>query len=305
MTLPIRNSLKDQVSNSAPLCEPFDPFPTAPRYTLPTNSCDTHAHICGPASRYQYDPSRIYTPPDALLSDYLAMLKTLGINRAVIIQPSVYGIDNTVTLEAIKASPIPCHGVAVIDSSVTNAELQTMHDTGIRGIRLNLVDVNNPSGEIPLDMARKLAELIAPLGWHVEFLIHIDDYPNLDEQFTDFPTDIVVGHMGYMRPGKTTKEPGFKALLKLMEKGQCWVKLTGPYRISSGDMPYPGVLELAQTLVATAPERILWGSDWPHVMLKKPMPNDGILCDLLINWIPENTMRHIVLVDNPAKLYGF
>lgn len=298
-------SLETQVTDAAPLCASPDPIPSAPGLKLPAGACDSHAHICGPASQYLYSPDRIYTPPDALLPDYLTMLGTLGVERAVVIQPSVYGTDNSVTLAAIKESPIPCRGVAVIDETISDDDLARLDQAGIRGIRLNLVDVASPTGDMPLDIARRLAERITPLGWHTEFLVHVDDYPDFDTLFADFPTDIVLGHLGYMRPDKNIDDPGFQALLRLMRDGQCWVKLTGPYRISSGDLPYPGVADTAHALVDCAPDRIVWGSDWPHVMVTKPMPNDGDLCDLLADWVRDVDTRRKILVDNPARLYGF
>lgn len=298
-------SLEEQVSDRAPLCAAPDRNPRKPKLSLPMGTCDSHAHICGPAARYLYAPDRIYTPPDAPLADYLAMLAKLGVERAVIIQPSVYGTDNRVTLAAIEEAKIPCRGVAVVDETVSDEALARLDRAGIRGIRLNLVDVADPSGDLPIDIARRLARRIAPLGWHTEFLVHVDDHPDFDTMFADFPTDIVLGHLGYMRPDKGTEDPGFQALLRLMAVGRCWVKLTGPYRISSGDLPYPGVTDIARALAACNPDRLVWGSDWPHVMVTKPMPNDGDLCDLLGDWIPDAETRRKVLVDNPARLYGF
>lgn len=298
-------SLGDQVTEAAPLCAAPNSNPSTPRLNLPAAACDSHAHICGPAAQYRYAPDRIYTPPDALLPDYLAMLQTLGLERAVIIQPSVYGTDNSVTLAAMKEASIPCRGVAVIDEAVSDADLALLDEAGIRGIRLNLVDVADPSGDMPLDIARRLADRIAPLGWHTEFLVHVDDYPDFDELMADFPTEIVLGHMGYMRPNQEIADPGFQALLRLMQSGRCWVKLTGPYRFSSGDLPYPGVTETAHALIDCATDRIVWGSDWPHVMVTKPMPNDGDLCDLLADWAPNAEIRRKILVDNPARLYDF
>ncbi|MCZ6483579.1 MAG: amidohydrolase family protein, partial [Alphaproteobacteria bacterium] len=149
------------------------------------------------------------------------------------------------------------------------------------------------------------AERIKGLGWHVEFLIHVDGHPGFDAMFADFPTDIVIGHMGYMRPGRDMNEAGFEAMVRLASAGRCWVKLTGPYRISAGDLPYGEVTPVARALLEAAPGRVIWGTDWPHVMVTKPMPNDGDLCDLLADWVPDADLRKRVLVDNPAELYGF
>jgi len=195
--------------------------------------------------------------------------------------------------------------VAVVDDAVTDADLEKMHAAGVRGVRINVVDVAEDKGVIPMASLRRLAERIKPLGWHVEFLMHADEFPDLDAQFADFPVDIVLGHLGYMRTDKGLGAPGFQALLRLMRTGRCWVKLTGPYRISVGGIPYSDVTPFAHALIDAAPQRVIWGTDWPHVMVKSAMPNDGALCDLLLDWVPDETIRRKVLVENPAKLYGF
>lgn len=295
-------------SSAAAYCAPPDPVLRAPAVPWGPKSCDSHAHICGPESEYAYANDRIYTPPDALLSDYLSLLETLGVERAVLVQPSVYGTDNTVMLSAMRemtAAGMPCRGVAVADETVTEPELDEMHETGVRGLRFNLVDVATPGKGASLDSIRALCERIAPRGWHAEFLIHADDYPDFDTRFGDFPTEIAVGHMGYLRPGRDSTNDGFGGMLRLAEAGRCWVKLTGPYRISPGDLPYPEAGEFARAIVEAAPKRVLWGTDWPHVMVTKPMPNDADLCDLLVQWIPDPATRRRILVDNPAELYGF
>lgn len=288
-----------------PLCAGPDPAPRQPKLRLPPLACDCHAHIAGPKSVYPYSPRRIYTPPDALLPAYLDMLGTLGVERAVLIQPSVYGTDNRAMLDAMAKAGDRFRGVAVVDDAVTDAELGNMHAAGVRGVRINVVDVAEDKGVIPMAQLRRLAERIKPLGWHIEFLMHADEFPDLDAQFADFPVDIVLGHLGYMRTDKGMDAPGFQALLRLMRARRCWVKLTGPYRISVGGMPYPDVTRYAHSLIAAAPDRVIWGTDWPHVMVKSAMPNDGALCDLLLDWVPDENIRRKVLVDNPAKLYDF
>ena len=288
---------------NAPLCASPDFKPRKPRLKLPKGACDSHAHICGPITDFDYSTERIYTPPDCLLSEYTKMLSTLDISKAVLVQPSIYGADNTVMLKAMAEATIPIRGVAVVDGSISDNELDEMHKAGVRGVRYNIVDVADPSGDIPLDDVKAMAERIKSMGWHVEFLIHTDDYANFDEIFSDFPTDIVVGHLGYMRPGQDTNIPGFQALLRLMQAGKCWTKLTGPYRISSGDVPYADTIPFAHALMEAAPDQVIWGTDWPHVMVKKPMPNDGDICDLLADWIPDAENLKRVLVDNPNRLY--
>ena len=297
--------MNEQRAAGAPTCAPPDFNPRKPKLVLPPLACDTHAHILGPAARYAYSPARVYTPPDCLLPDFQHMLKTLGVERAVLVQPSVYGTDNTVMLDAMKAAGNRFRGIAVVNDDISEAELRKLHDGGVRGVRVNIVDVKDRKpGTLPLDSLTKLAQRVRPLGWHVEFLMHVDEFPDLDRTFADFPVDIVLGHLGYMRTGKGLDAQGFQALLRLVKSGRCWVKLTGPYRISAAAAPYPDVTPFAHALMKTNAERIVWGSDWPHVMAKA-MPNDGDLCDLLSQWIPDARLREQVLVNNPARLYGF
>jgi len=294
--------------SAAAYCAPPDPKLRAPATLMGPMSCDSHAHICGPESEHAYADDRIYTPPDALLPDYLKLLETLGVERAVLVQPSVYGTDNSVMLSAMRemtAAGMQCRGVAVADEAVTETALDDMHQAGVRGLRFNLVDLADPGKGPPLGAIRALCERIAPRGWHAEFLIHVDDYPDLDAKFEDFPTEIVIGHMGYPRLGQNTACDGFGAMLRLAEAGRCWVKLTAPYRISPDDQPYPEAGEFARAVVAAAPGRVVWGTDWPHVIVTKPMPNDADLCDLFYQWVPDPWARQRILVDNAATLYDF
>lgn len=290
----------------APPCAPPDFGPRKPRLALPANATDCHAHILGPAARYSYSPARVYTPPDCLLPDYRRMLDTLGLARAVLVQPSVYGTDNAVMLEALAADPKRLRGVAVISEGLAGADLHLMHNAGVRGVRVNIVDVKDRKpGTLPMEALQKLARRIEPFGWHIEFLMHVDEFPHLHRMFASLPVDVVLGHLGYMRTDKGIDAPGFKALLKAVDTGRCWVKLTGPYRISTGGMPHGDVTPFAHALTRANPDSIVWGSDWPHVMMKGAMPNDGDLADLLSEWIPDASTRQKVLVENPKRLYGF
>ena len=291
----------------APACAPPDFNPRRPkRLRLPAFACDCHAHILGPAAHYAYSSARVYTPPDCLLPDYRHMLKTLGVERAVLVQPSVYGTDNTVMLEAMKTDPARMRGVAVVPDDIAESELKRMHDAGVRGVRVNIVDVKDRKpGTLPLDALKKLGQRVKPFGWHMEFLMHVDEFADFDRAFADFPVDVVLGHLGYMRSDKGIAAPGFQALLRLVKRGKCWVKLTGPMRISTTTLPYSDVTPFARALTAANPERIVWGTDWPHVIIKGAMPNDGDLADLLSDWVPDAGLREQVLVKNPARLYGF
>ncbi|MBY0266242.1 MAG: amidohydrolase family protein [Burkholderiales bacterium] len=273
---------------------------------MPANACDTHAHVMGPSSRYDYSPARVYTPPDCLPDQYRHLLDTLGVERAVLIQPSVYGTDNAAMLDAMKADPKRLRGVAVVDPSISDGELKALDAAGIRGVRVNIVDVKDRKpGTLPLDVLRPLAARIKPMGWHIEFLMHANEFADLDKTFADFPVPIVLGHLGYMKGCPGTDNPGFQALLRLMQAGKAWVKLTGPYRISNHDLPHADTIPYAHALIKANPAQVIWGTDWPHVMHKGRIPNDGELTNLLLDWVPDEKQREQVLVSNPARLYGF
>ena len=290
----------------APYCAGPDPNLRKPSFALPAGACDCHAHVFGPIHRYPYYPRRIYTPPDAPPSAYWRMLEMLGVERAVLVQPSVYGTDNRAMLEAMAGEKKRMRGVAVVEESITDAELERMHEVGVRGIRFNIVDVKpEEKGKLPIAVVRKMAGRIKPLGWHLQFLMHVDEFPQLDREFGELPVDVVIDHFGYMNTAKGLEHPGFQALLRIMKGGRCWVKFTGAYRISREEMPYNDVTPYARALVAAAPERIVWGTDWPHPKHEKAMPNDGAMTDRLLEWIPDEKQRRLALMENPARLYGF
>lgn len=242
----------------APLCAGPDPDTHRPRFAVPAGATDCHAHIFGPATKYRYFRQRVYTPPDALLPAYWRMLDTLGVQRAVLVQPSVYEFDNSAMLDAIAASDRPMRGVAVVPESISDAELERMHQSGVRGVRFNICDVKpEQRGKISMEVVRRIARRIKRLGWHVQFLMRVDEFPDLEEMFNDFPTDIVVDHFGYMKPPANIDHPSFQALLALVARGHCWVKISRAY--SFGDAK-----PFARALVAANADRLVWGSDWPH-----------------------------------------
>lgn len=290
-----------------PVTAPHDPHPRRPSITFPPLACDCHAHICGPIARYPYYERRIYTPSDALLPDYEHMLNTLGVARAALVQGSIYGTDNTVLLDALKRGNGRYRGVAVVAPDIGERELRALHEAGIRGVRINIVDTRDNKGVLPMDTLLPLARRLKPFGWHVEFLLHVDEFPHLDRDLENFPVDVSFGHLGYMRTDKPITTPGFQALLRLMQSGKAWVKLTAPYRISPNTMPHADTNAFAHALITANPDRVVWGSDWPHVMLnwKIPMPNDGDIADLLGTWAPDAALREKILAANPAALYGF
>jgi predicted TIM-barrel fold metal-dependent hydrolase len=292
--------------NNPPLCQAPDQVLKKPGLVLDEHACDCHAHICGPATLFPYSSKRIYTPPDALLPQYRALLNHLGIVRAVLVQPSIYADDNRALLAALKVDPLHLRGITVVDWEISEQDLEKMHHAGVRGVRCNIVDLAEAKGVLPIMKLRYLADKIAPLGWHIEFLMHVNELPDLDQTLRHFPVPIVLGHLGYLKTDLGIQDPGFQSLLSLMREERAWVKLTGPYRISSQDRPpYSDTNPFAHALLDANSHQVVWGTDWPHVMVNGFMPNDADLLDLLNTWVPEPALRKQVLSINPARLYQF
>ena len=292
----------------APLCQAPDYEIRSPQIELPAGAVDCHAHVCGPALEFPYAQERIYTPPDATLESYRSLLQMLRVDRAVLVQPSVYGTDNRAMLAALKSHPEQFRGVAVISSdpqAVSDDELANLHATGVRGLRCNIVDIADKSAGLPIKQLRNLAKRIQPFGWHLELLMHVNEYPDLAKTFEDFPVDLVFGHFGYTHVKYGVTNQGFQGLLDLMKHQRAWVKMTGPYRLCDGDLPYLDMRPFNDAVIETNPSRLIWGSDWPHVMVKKQMPHDADLCDLLGGWVQDTSLRNSILVDNPCILYNF
>ena len=290
---------------SAPLCQGPDPEIRSPKIAFPAGAVDCLAHVCGPAVEFPYAKERIYTPPDATLAQYQSLLAILGIDRAVLVQPSVYGTDNRAMLAALTSFPNQFRGVAVIDSSITDTELESMHEAGVRGIRCNVVDVSDKSAGLPIAQLTAIAKRIQPLGWHLELLAHVNEYPNLASTFADFPVDLVFGHFGYSHAKHGINDKGFQGLLELLKNNKAWVKMTGAYRICDGDFPYADMRPFSDEVLKANSGRLIWGSDWPHVMVKKQMPHDADLCDLFGSWVSDPSLRKAILSDNPCMLYDF
>jgi 2-pyrone-4,6-dicarboxylate lactonase len=275
---------------SAPLCQAPDPEIRSPKIAFPTGAVDCHAHVCGPATEFPYANERIYTPPDATVETYRSLLKMLHIDRAVLVQPSVYGTDNRAMLAALKQYPEQFRGVAVIPSDpneTTDEELENLHQAGVRGIRCNIVDVADPSAGLPIENLKALANKIKSFGWHLELLMHVNEYPDIAKVFEGFPVDLVFGHFGYSHAKHGINDKGFQGLVELLKNERAWVKMTGPYRICDGNLPYADMRPFNDAVITANPKRLIWGSDWPHVMVKKQMPHDADLCDLLGDWVSD------------------
>jgi 2-pyrone-4,6-dicarboxylate lactonase len=273
----------------------------APTLKLPPNAADCHCHVFGPRGQYPWAANRLYTPPPVTLDDYLAMLRITGFSRGVMVQTGLYGTDNRFIADAIKAHPHVLRAIALIDESITDRALRDLAEAGVRGFRVNRTAKTGLSFEV----ARKLAVRVKELGWHVQFLLDIEDHPDIDTFLGVFPTEVVIDHMGRPDPRRGIRAPGFQALIRLLKSGRGWAKLSAPYRTSLQEPPYHDITPFARALVEAAPDRLVWGSDWPHVLLETTMPRDEDLVDQLAAWVPDEATRRRILVDNPERLYGF
>jgi predicted TIM-barrel fold metal-dependent hydrolase len=274
---------------------------SAPARRAPAYSCDCHFHIFGPPDCYPFAEDRSYTPPEAGAAEYLAMLATLGIERMVIVQPSVYGFDNRCSMDAIAAFGLHrARGIVMVPPDIDGASLQALHEGGARGVRLITV----AKGGAALDQLRYIADRIAPFGWHIQIYVPAQTWQELEATILDLPVPVVMDHMAGLRTDQPQDAPASRAVLRLLDSGRCWVKLSG-YRASAAGAPYADVAPLARRLAETVPERCVWGTDWPHPDLSDHMPDDGKLLDLLSEWVPDAARLHAILVDNPASLYGF
>jgi predicted TIM-barrel fold metal-dependent hydrolase len=235
------------------------------------------------------------------LDDYLTMLRTTGFARGVMVQTGLYGTDNSFIVDALKAHPKTLRAIALIDENVTDRALRDMTEAGVRGFRVN----RTAKTGLSFDIARRLADRVKHLGWHVQFLLDVEDHPDIDTFLGSFPAEVVIDHMGRPDPDKGVAAPGFQALIRLLKSGRGSAKLSAPYRTSRQEPPYHDMTPFARALVAAAPDRLVWGSDWPHVLLETTMPRDEELVDQIAEWVPDEAVRKRILVDNPERLYGF
>jgi predicted TIM-barrel fold metal-dependent hydrolase len=291
---------------------------TAVAIEVPPGACDCHVHVVGDQQRFPMAPDRVYTPPAASPDELLALQGRLQFDRVVIVQPSFYGVDNAATLDGLRQlGPLRARGIAVIDDKTTPAALDDMVRAGIRGIRLNL----ETAGEIdPAASGRKLQAAIRQIagrGWHVQIYTRLPVIAALAAELAAAPVPLVIDHFGGALAALGSQQPGFDALLALVRSGKAYVKISGAYRVSRLAPDYADAAPLARALIAANPQRIVWGTDWPHtdaarqpgrpatdVSPFQPI-DDGRLLNQLPSWAPEPVIRRQILVDNPARLYGF
>lgn len=283
-------------------CPPPHPDPSRPSLILPQGSCDTHCHVFGPADTFPYSENRAYTPEDAPKARLQALHRLLGISRVVYVQASCHGFDNRAMLDAMADDPVNTRGVALLPLDVGRDEIAALDAAGVRGARLNFM--TRITALPDLDACTALAERIAEFGWHLVIHFDPDLLPGLIDWIRSLPVTVVIDHMGRMS-ASDIDGPYFKLMLDLLQSETVWCKISGAERSSLAGPPYHDVLPIAHEIVRVAPDRTLWGTDWPHPVLKGVMPDDGKLVDLLEALVPDPAIRHAVLVDNPARLYGF
>jgi len=277
-----------------------DPKPVKPKYIPPAGACDAHCHIFGPAGKFPYAPERRYTPPDSPKENLRALHQHLGLSRAVLVQASCHGGDNRAMLDAIAWSGGAWRGVAMVGDNASENELQALHQGGVRGVRFNFVRHLGGAPD-PRVFERTLA-MIEPLGWHVVLHFDAEDIESHAEMFGGLRVPFVIDHMGRVDAGHGLDQRPFVMLLDLMNNPRAWVKISGPERISATGKPFRDAAPFAAALVRAAPDRVLWGTDFPHPNVKV-MPNDGELVDLFAEAVPDPGTRKRILVDNPARLY--
>jgi len=270
-----------------------------PRLKAPANAADCHIHIYDPA----FEPVAL-RPANAAVADYRLLQKRIGTSRVVIVSPRNYGVDSSVTLDAIaKFGQDKARGVAVVRPDVTDAQLKRLDEGGIRGLRFT---VGNPqTAVVSIDMIEPLSKRIAALGWHVQLNMEADQIVEHADMLRKLPSQVVFDHLGKLPPDVGTRHPAYAVIRGMLDSGRAWLKVSGAYlNTEVGPPAYPEATLMAQAYVKAAPERLVWGSDWPHPTPPIP-PDDAVLFDLLGVWAPDETVRNRILVDNPEKLYGF
>jgi 2-pyrone-4,6-dicarboxylate lactonase len=287
----------------------WDPKPSTPRYELPAGTVDAHCHVFGPGAEFPFAPERKYTPCDAGKEQLFALRDHLGVSRNVIVQATCHGADNRAMVDAVRSSRGRARGIATVRPDVSEAELRELDAAGVRGLRFNFV--RRLVDAAPTDELATIAAKIAPLGWHAVVYFEAADLADLEDFFGSLPTPLVVDHMGRPDVTRPVDGPEFGRFLRFVERHDVWVKVSCPERLTVTGPPavdgetdaYRDVVPFARRVVAEFPERVLWGTDWPHPNLTDHMPDDGLLVDHLPHVAVTPQQRQKLLVDNPMRLY--
>jgi D-galactarolactone isomerase len=270
-----------------------------PQLKTPPGACDCHMHFYD--ARFPTAPTAILTPPDAAPADYRVMREQLRLARVVVVQPSTYGLDNTCTMNGVAAFPGEARAIVVVDDKTSDGTLKRLNDSGARGIRFHML----PGGALGWPLLEPMAKRAAGLDWHIQLQLDGRNLPDYEARLRRLPCQLVIDHNGKFLEPVGLDHPGIRSLLDLLDTGRVWVKLSAPYETSKTGAPaYEDVGAIAKALVKAAPERCLWASNWPHPG-QATQPDDAQLLDLLLDWAPNERVRRMILVDNPARLYKF
>jgi predicted TIM-barrel fold metal-dependent hydrolase len=279
-----------------------DPHPRKPKLKAPPGACDTHIHLFGPAEKYPFASDSPYTSREALPETFIALQNTLGMSTAVIVSPGGYGRDYSLLADVLAKYPDRFRGIALLRDDTPTSEIARLTRLGVRGMRM----MSARRGQHVPNYSKEIAARVHEHGWHIQFYPHGTDIVEYADKLLALPNAIVLDHFASIPAAGGVDQPAVKAVLKMLDSGRVWLKLSGPMRCTAEPPPYPSVTPLAHVFVKHAPERMVWGSDWPHVNLDgMVMPNDGDLLDLLAEWVPDSKVRNRILTQNPKALYGF
>lgn len=283
---------------------------TPVEFEMPPGACDAHAHVFGPYDRYPLTPDRSYTPREYLPRDFIAHLDRIGAERGVLVTGSASGFDNGSIFHALAEYPHRLRGVIIPSADFTDDQLDSWTAAGVRGVRVNLYQLDGRKvyrSGAGLEVVEALAPRLAERGWHLQVWFHVPDLPELLPRLERLKLPLVVDHMGRMSTARGVGEPGFQLLCRLLADGKVWTKISGADRNTQEGPPYLDVDPFARAILDANSEQVVWGTDWPHINYYDvgDMPDDGILTNLLLRWMPDEATRNRVLVDNPARLYGF
>lgn len=276
-----------------------------PRIAMPAGACDAHLHIIGPRARFPFTEQRAFTPQDSPLEALLHLHAALGITRAVIVQCNPHGTDNRALLDALQREPKRLRGVAIVAPGISRDELRSMADAGVKALRFHHMPHNTGFSAQGMSAFASLAPVMSELGLHAQFMMDANALDSALPFFDQCEMPIVIDHMGNIDAALGAGQRGVLQMCRLLAEGRIWVKVSAAYRISMQYPDYSDARAIHEALVRANPQQVLWGSDWPHTRLDKNMPDDGHLIDLFNGWTPNAALRHLILVDNPARLYGF
>lgn len=289
------------MNTQPPLTQPPDPNTRKPRLKCPEGAVDCHVHLFGPASKYPFNPNSKYTSLDMLPETQIRMQDILGIGMSIVVSGGGYGADYTHLVDTLERFPDRFRGVALLPETVTVEEIERLNRLGVCGARF----VSPAHGGGLPQLSPRIAAICAEVGWHVQCYPHGTEILELSDQLLALPNPIVLDHFAHIPASGGVDQPAMKRLFEMLDTGRVWLKISGPMRCTTEEPPYPSMVPIARALVAHAPERLLWGSDWPHVnMNDRTMPNDGDLLDLMLEWVPDEAVRNRILRDNPKEVYG-